>query len=198
MAGKKKIEKIEDIDEREIQVRDELGLTDVKIVPKEVYRNNILQSIGFDDTSNSKFIKLNLVLFNMPDIDLHDVEQVEDRINDYFVLHNQVNVKPTVSGLGLALGLDRRRLYQIKTGTYGTNKAIQNLPTETKVVIKKTYLFLENLWENYMSDGKINPASGIFLGKNNYGYKDVVENVITPNQTHDEDFSADEIKKRYE
>lgn len=37
----------------------------------------------------------------------------------------------------------------------------------------------------------------IFLGKNNYGYQDKTEYVLTPNQQNDNDYSADEIRERY-
>jgi hypothetical protein len=40
---------------------------------------------------------------------------------------------------------------------------------------------LEELWEDYMLNGKINPVSGIFLGKNLWSYSDKQEMVITPN-----------------
>ena len=56
---------------------------------------------------------------------------------------------------------------------------------------------MENLWEQYMSSGKINPVSGIFLGKNNYGYQDKTEYVLTPNQQSDNDYDADAIRERY-
>jgi hypothetical protein len=56
---------------------------------------------------------------------------------------------------------------------------------------------MELLWENYMQNGKINPVSGIFLGKNNFGYQDKQEMVITPNNSNDSDYNAEEIKKRY-
>jgi hypothetical protein len=56
---------------------------------------------------------------------------------------------------------------------------------------------MENLWENYMQNGKINPVSGIFLGKNNFGYQDKTEYVVTPNVNNDSDYDADDIKKRY-
>ena len=46
-----------------------------------------------------------------------------------------------------------------------------------------------------MQTGKINPVSGIFLGKNNYGYRDQVEHVVTPN-VNDSDFSANDIRLR--
>jgi len=56
---------------------------------------------------------------------------------------------------------------------------------------------LENMWETYMNSGKINPVSGIFLGKNNYGYQDKTEYVLTPNQQNDSDYDAEDIRQRY-
>lgn len=71
------------------------------------------------------------------------------------------------------------------------------LPPSVAVLIKKAYFLLENLWESYMNSGKVNPVAGIFLGKNNYGYQDKTEYVLTPNQQSDNDYSADEIRERY-
>ena len=48
-----------------------------------------------------------------------------------------------------------------------------------------------------MNSGKINPVSGIFLGKNNFGYQDKTEYVLTPNSQQDSDYDADSIRKRY-
>lgn len=48
-----------------------------------------------------------------------------------------------------------------------------------------------------MNSGKVNPVAGIFLGKNNYGYQDKTEYVLTPNQQNDNDYSPDEIRQRY-
>ena len=48
-----------------------------------------------------------------------------------------------------------------------------------------------------MQNGKINPVSGIFLGKNNFGYQDKTEYVLTPNSTNPDDYNADDIRKRY-
>ena len=47
-----------------------------------------------------------------------------------------------------------------------------------------------------MQNGKINPVSGIFLGKNNFGYQDKQEMVITPNTNNEPDYDVDAIKKR--
>lgn len=144
---------------------------------------------------NTKYLKLSMELMNLPDIDLSDVNQVQNRLNQFFLIHAEHDIKPTVSGMGLALnGLDRRRLYEIKAGLKCHISV--DIPPEVRVSIKRAYYLMENLWENYMQNGKINPASGIFLGKNHFGYEDKVEHIITPNTQH-EDYSADDIKQRY-
>ncbi|MBO4973451.1 MAG: hypothetical protein J6D17_01560, partial [Bacteroides sp.] len=143
---------------------------------------------------NTKFLNLNIELMNMPSIDLNDVEQVNQRIKDYFVLYANYDMKPTVAGLGMALGLDRRRLWEIKTDNYRHDKP--NLPPAVADSIKKAYFLMENLWESYMNSGKINPVSGIFLGKNNFGYQDKTEYVVTPNTQHD-DYDPEDIRRRY-
>ena len=146
---------------------------------------------------NAKYLALGMQLFNLPSIDLKDPVQVNDRLNEFFKMHIDADMKPTVSGMGMALGLDRRRLWEIKTGNFGTNKSLSQLPTPTMDSIKRAYEYMEILWENYMQNGKINPVSGIFLGKNNFGYQDKTEYVVTPNMNNDSDYSADDIKKRY-
>ena len=56
---------------------------------------------------------------------------------------------------------------------------------------------MENMWETYMNSGKVNPVAGIFLGKNNFGYQDKTEYVLTPNTQSDNDYDADAIRERY-
>lgn len=144
---------------------------------------------------NTKYLLVSMKLMQLPDIDLHDVEQVNARLEEYFKIQAEADLKPTVAGLGLALnGMDRRRLWEIRTDVPDRN---QDLPTVVRDSIKKAYKLMENLWENYMQNGKINPVSGIFLGKNNFGYQDKTEYVVTPNVNNDSDYNADEIKKRY-
>ena len=173
----------------------------VKEVVKKKPRggNNILTdaALNVSPGDNTKYVMLGARLFNLPPIDLHDPEQVNDRLNEFFQIHAEADMKPTVSGMGMALGLDRRRLWEIKTGNYGTNKWMHDLPTLTTDSIKRAYEYMEILWENYMQNGKINPVSGIFLGKNNFGYQDKTEYVVTPNMHNDSDYDADDIRKRY-
>ena len=147
---------------------------------------------------NAKFLNVSIQLMKLPEIDLHDTEQVEKRLEEFFAIHFENDLKPTVAGMGLALnGMDRRRLWEIKTDNLKGGHSKYDLPTSTLDAIKKGYKIMENLWENYMQNGKINPVSGIFLGKNNFGYQDKTEYVVTPNTNADSDYSTDDIRKRY-
>ena len=161
--------------------------------------NNFLTdaALKVDDGDNTKYLMVNIELMNMPNIDVMDVGQVEQRINDYFKLYAQNDMKPTVAGLAMALNMDRRRLWEIKTGALVGGQAKQHLPSGVLDAIKKAYFLMENLWETYMNSGKINPVSGIFLGKNNFGYQDKTEYVLTPNQKTESDYDAEDIRKRY-
>lgn len=146
---------------------------------------------------NNRFAQKNLELFRLPKVDLMNNEAVLSRIDEYFAIMAKYDSKPTVTGLAMALGIDRRRLWEIKTQNFGnvTGKYTQ-LPEEVVETIRKTYDYLEIMWEDYMLNGKINPVSGIFLGKNNFGYQDKTEYVLTPN-SQKEEFDAESIRKRY-
>lgn len=163
---------------------------------KEPRGKNISETLApvTEPGDNTKYVMLGMKLFNLPSIDLKDPQQVSDRLNEFFTIHAEADMKPTVSGMGMALGLDRRRLWEIKVGVTDRN---QDLPTLTRDFIKRAYEYMEILWENYMQNGKINPVSGIFLGKNNFGYQDKQEYVLTPNSNSDSDYSAEDIRKRY-
>lgn len=153
-----------------------------------------------EEGDNAKFLSLNMELFNMPNIDLQKVEEVEQRLSDYFGVYARYDTKPTVAGMAVALnGHSRQWLWSLVTGNpyTGRGNKVENLPPEVTNVIKKAYNLLEMLWENYMQNGKVNPVAGIFLGKNNYGYQDKTEYVLTPNQQSDNDYDADEIRERY-
>jgi hypothetical protein len=136
-----------------------------------------------DPGDNSKYIRHALATLNLPPIDVADPAQVENRISWYFEHCVSNDMKPTVKGFCNALGVHRDTIHAWRTGEYraGTHQAI----------ILKAYNLLEEMWENYMLNGKINPVSGIFLGKNNFGYVDKQEHVLTPNQ---QSLTADDVR----
>lgn len=156
---------------------DEEKVLQVVRKPKNTYAPS---TVDLPEGDNNKFTSMALELMKMPNIDNTNPQQVQQRIIDYFQLCANYDLKPTIAGLGLCIGLDRRRLWEIKNDVENRNL---NIPTETRNIIKATYVSMEQLWESYMVNGKINPVSGIFLGKNNFGYKDVQDHVITPNTT---------------
>lgn len=173
-----------------------------QVVTKKPWKDRNSPMIGtnglnLEEGDNAKFLGVNIALFNMSKIDMHDPMAVQERLTEFFRLYAENDMKPTVAGMAMALGLDRRRLWEIKVGAQTTNRWIEDLPSEVKDSIKKAYSLMENLWESYMNSGKINPVSGIFLGKNNFGYQDKQEMVLTPNTQNESDFNEDDLRKRY-
>lgn len=135
-------------------------------------------------------------IMSWPSVDLHDPSAVQQRINDYFALCQANGIRPGVVGMASSLGIDRRRLWDIRTGSNRTcGDGMYNVPPETRDCLKRAYTTLETLWEYSMQSGKVNPASGIFLGKNHYGYQDVVDYNITPRQDTSR-LPADQLQRR--
>ena len=170
-----------------------------EVVKKKPRGKNIGETLApiTEPGDNQKYIGVSLKLFNLPSIDLYKPEEVQARLDEYFAIHFEADLKPTVAGMAMALGINRRRLWEIRSGAKMGGTTEYDLPTPTLVAIKKAYDFMENLWENYMQNGKINPVSGIFLGKNNFGYQDKQEHIVTPNTNSDSDYSTEDIRKRY-
>ena len=158
-----------------------------------------MNGYNLDAGDNAKFLSVNMELFNMPNIDMRNAAEVQQRLSDYFALYANADMKPTVAGMAMALnGMSRQTLWAIThNAPVGGNGYETSLPPSVADLIKKAYFLLENLWESYMNSGKVNPVAGIFLGKNNYGYRDKTEHVITPNQRDDSDYSVEEIRRRY-
>lgn len=140
---------------------------------------------------NSKALGVIMQFNDLPVVDLKDSQAVKERIRLYMQMCYENDFKPTVSSLAAVLGFDRKTLYAVVTGSMPDR--YKALPTLSLDIIKKAYSSMEQLWENYMQNGKINPVSGIFLAKNNYGYVDKVEHVVEAKAT----LSEDEMENRY-
>jgi hypothetical protein len=137
---------------------------------------------------NSRYIRHALVAWNLPPIDISDPQQVQQRITDYFDYCEQNDRKPQLVGMANWLGVSRETLNTWKRGEYRSETHSD--------IIKKAVDVLEEIWADYMQNGKINPASGIFLGKNFFGYRDVQDLVVTPNNPL-ESADAETARKKY-
>ena len=153
--------------------------------------------LGQEPGDNTKIVQTNMQFFDMTKIDLHDPGAVRERLCEYFRIYGEADLKPTVAGMAMCLGVDRRRLWDIKTGNYVNVGGYKDLPPETVDLVKKAYDILETTMENYANAGKINPVMAIFMMKNHFGYQDKTEYVLTPNQKQESDYDADDIRKRY-
>lgn len=134
-----------------------------------------------------------LKIARLPDVDIFNYDQLNDRLDEYFSIISESKLKPTVSGLAMAVGIDRQILYSI----VHDNSYYKDLPMKCRKLLKKAYDFLEVNWENNFQSGKINPVTGIFLGKNHYGYQDKVEQVISTDDGSSKDETIGTIQKRY-
>ena len=137
---------------------------------------------------NSKYTRHNLELFRLKPISLTDAEETEERTATYFEICDRNDMKPSVAGYSLALGIDRRRLWEIVSG-----KVVK--PAGVTDVLKRAYLLLNAQMEDYMQNGKINPVAGIFLSKNAFGYTDKQE--IEVAAKNDAESTPEELDMKY-
>lgn len=163
--------------------------------PRKKDENGFSNVIGegaynLQEGDNTKFIKHALANMNMPPIDIRDEVQVQERIAWYFNHCLEDDIKPTVGGLCNSLGIHRDTLNQWKNGH--TREG-----THTDIVIK-AYEFLNELWEHYMMNGKINPVSGIFLGKVMFGHKEEQHVVVEAKNTYNDYTDYKAIEAKYE
>ena len=139
-----------------------------------------------DPGDNTKYLNHALAVRNLPPINTKDPVQVKQRITEYFLLCAENDMKPSVKGFLNALRVAKSTLWEWRQGNYRADTH--------QAIICEAYDMLEALWEDYMMNGKINPVSGIFLGKNNFGYQDKQEYVLTPNQKNEVDTAVIEAK----
>lgn len=172
---------ITDTEERELTMEEILNSPVKRPVgrpPVKKKNTNMVRSTSFgqdyaEKGDNAKYLGHALATRNMPLVDLNDIDAVRERILWYFEHCFNNDMKPTVSGLCNALKIQRQTLLNWRQGQYREDSY--------QAVILDAYGLMEELWENYMQNGKINPVSGIFLAKNNFGYADRQDYVITPN-----------------
>lgn len=154
-------------------------------------------AMNLEPGDNTRAILDIMEIDDFPPLDMQDAAAIEERCNEYFRRCAERDFKPLVSGLAGALGMNRRLLWAVvHDADINGRGTMPNICRAGVIAIKKAYTHLERLMEFYMNNGKINPVSGIFLSKNNFGYSDKVEYVVTPGSGQPE-LSAEDIASRY-
>ena len=140
-------------------------------------RIDSIQNVASDDNKR-KIILHDISVMNLPRLeDINDYKQLSNRVTEYFTLCVNNAVSPTVAGLALALGVDRATLWNWLNGKTGRIKS-----QECFDLLKRTYDAINTQYEEMLTDGKIIPVSAFFLMKNNHGYRDQTDHVITARQ----------------
>lgn len=165
--------KVADVKSTNTQVAEQV------VKKKQTRRPRPEQQPQLEPGDNTKYINHSLRLADFERVNLKSPEAVNERIRTYFQICAEDDMKPSVVGLALCLGIERGYLWELRTGAKG------NVP-EVADLLKKAVTILNNQMEDYMQNGKINPVSGIFLMKNHYGYTDKQEVVVKP-QTEQKD-----------
>ncbi len=169
---------------------DELTKKDIaeQVVKKKRTRPDRVEHVEPGD--NRKYIGHSLRLAGLPEVSMQSNEEVSKRIQEYFEICQDDDMKPSVAGLAVALGIDRTYLWEIRAGRKGKNPDVAN-------TLKKAMHLLDLQMVDYMQNGQINPVSGIFLMKNNFGYADKQEVVVTPNQPLGDTKDEKQLEQRY-
>lgn len=127
--------------------------------------------------NNSETISMIRELIRWPTIDPSDPEQLMQRFEDYCDLCERHDSKILVSGMCQSFGMTRNDVMDWAKGK--RTRLDKMLSTESAAVLKNILQSLEVSWESAMqNNGYRNPVTGIFLGKNNFGYRDESQTVI--------------------
>lgn len=153
----------------------EIGDTAAKTAQKKRRRPDLseAQTVHTEPGDNRAYINHSLRLAALPKVCMQDADAVDTRVTEYFQICAEDDMKPSVAGLALALDIDRRYLWELREGKKGNVVAVSD-------TLKKAMRVLDLQMVDYMQNGRINPVSGIFLMKNNFGYQDKQEVVVTP------------------
>ena len=161
-----------------------------EVVKQKQKRTRPDKQVQTDPGDNARYLRNSLKLWNLPKIDMSNAEQVSERIYEYFKICEEDDMKPSVSGLALALDCERTYLWRIREEKTAKSPEVSN-------TLKRAMKLLDAQMVDYMQNGKINPVSGIFLMKNNFGYADKQEVVVTPNNPLDGDKDVAALEEQY-
>lgn len=144
-------------------------------------RTDCSVNVSMPPDDKMKILAHNLELMQLGRVDKTSPEAIRERTRLYFEICSKNIMLPTVAGFALALGIDRRTLWDWITNGQG---AIKN-PAVIDA-LKETYALINSQYEDMLNNGEINPVSAFFLLKNNHGYKDQTDHVITARQDQPE------------
>ena len=120
-------------------------------------------------------LELNIKALTLPQIDVTKIEEVMERTMAYLQECVEKDIKPGTAGLCAWLGIPRQTWYSWCAGR-------ARVETHYNFCVRVMGV-LDATLEDYMQNGQVNPVTGIFLGKNNFGYTDKTEVAVEPKKS---------------
>lgn len=133
---------------------------------------------------------LNQVLVEYKQPKVKSDEELEQRLNDYFMRCANTGQVPTVEEMAMSTGYTQATIWDWEMGR---RKGFSNSTAE---IIKKAKEFLKTFDAKMVISGKLNFLAYCFRAKNYYGMVDKQEMVLTPNTNNEPDYDVEAIKKR--
>lgn len=165
-------------------------MADEIVKKKRTRKDSSLNSVDCKPGENAKFVRHKLEIMQWGDVSITDPVAVRERSVQYIQSCVDADLKPTIAGYALALGMNRDELFKYREGHRGKNE-------EVRLTLKKTCSVINALMEDYMQNGKINPVAGIFLMKTNMNYVEKQEIVVTPANAAESTLSIQQLEAKY-
>ena len=147
------------------------------------------RTINTKPGENTAFLAHDMKIYSLPAINMEDETQVKDRIITFFSICTEDDIKPTIESLALAFNVSRFTLFDYISGRNNSIKNIESIHT-----LKAAYNLINSYYAHMMNNGKINPVAGIFMMKNNLGYKDTTDYIVST--SNDQQLNLTDITNR--
>lgn len=134
--------------------------------PKQHRQPRGSQVEGAEQGVTARYLRFNLTLAGLVPVDLNDSQAVYSRVMEYFQMCIDNDMKPTLTALSLALGMNRHMFARLVAGEKG--KAVATVMRGAKAIC-------EAQLQDYMHNGDVTPLQGMFELNNNYGYKNQID-----------------------
>lgn len=148
-----------------------------------------LAVLAVEEDRTSMTLRHMVTTYEMPVIDIGNIDHLEERTEWYFSQCMIDKVKPGLAGLCAALG--------INTTTFKIWLAGGGQSRKHSEFAQKVSGVLELAMEAFLTGGQVNPAAGIFMMKNHFGYQDQTAVVVQVDNLLGEQRDPDEIRRRY-
>lgn len=130
---------------------------------------------------NTRFLTHDLKLMSLPAVDMEDPSAIHNRIHEYFSICAEDDIKPSVESFALSLHASR---FDIFNWLNGRSNRIKN--SDSILALKRAYDTINSYYAHMIQNGKINPVAAIFLMKNNLGYQDTTNYIVSTGNEHTE------------